>query len=291
MSPRAVAVVARLTLREASRRRLLVAVVVLTVVLIGASAWAFQRLTALPCGGHPCSPLEQKGLAAVLVMLMTFMYSFVFAVGAVFVTAPLISGEVESGVALSLVTRPLRRGELVLGKWLGVAVLIGGYTIATTGGEFIAVRALVGYTPPHPLTAIAFLVAEAVVMITLSLAFSTRLAPMTGGIIALVLFGLAWIGGIAQGIGTALGSDTVRNAGLATKFALPADGLWRGALFNIEPALVDLFGGAQSPSRTDMAANPFYVLGGPSHGYLLWVAAWVVAVLALAVLSFRRRDL
>src|SRR5690606_16773055 len=102
--------------------------------------------------------------------------------------APAIASEVESGVLLAVLPRPLHRNELVLGKWLGVAILVGGYAIATTGAQFLAVDLLVGYSPSHPLTAMAFLVGQSVVMLTLALLFSTRLAPMTSGIIALALF-------------------------------------------------------------------------------------------------------
>jgi ABC-type transport system involved in multi-copper enzyme maturation permease subunit len=218
------------------------------------------------------------------------MYSFVFALGAVFVAAPVVASEVESGVLLAILPRPLRRNELVLGKWLGIAILIGGYASVTTGAEFLAVRLLVGYSPSHPLTAIAFLVGQSLVMLTLSLLFSTRLAPMTGGIIALALFGLAWIGGIAQSIGLALGSDTVRNVGLATKIVLPADGLWRGALFNIQPSFLDAIERA-SYTDGDPTANPFFVLAPPSLGYVAWAFAWIVLILGLAMFSFSRRDI
>jgi ABC-type transport system involved in multi-copper enzyme maturation permease subunit len=193
-------------------------------------------------------------------------------------------------VLLAVLPRPLQRSELVLGKWLGVATLIGGYAIVTTGAEFIAVRALVGYMPPHPVAAIAFLVGESLVMLTLALAFSTRLAPMTGGIIALVLFGLAWMGGIAQSIGAALNSETVRNVGLATKLLLPADGLWRGALYNIQPSFVDAVEQA-SYTDGDPSANPFFVVAPPSEAYIAWAVGWVALMLALATYSFNRRDI
>jgi ABC-type transport system involved in multi-copper enzyme maturation permease subunit len=291
MSMPATLIIARLTLREASRRRLLIAVVVLTLILVGVSAWGFQRLTSLPCGnGRACSPVEQKAVASVLVTLITFMYSFLFAVGAVFVAAPVIAAETESGVVLAMLPRPLRRSELVLGKWLGLAVLMGAYASVTAGAEFLAVRLLVGYTPPHPFTAVSFLVGESIVMLSLSLLFSTRLPAMTGGIIALVLFGLTWIGGIAEGIGAALGSDGVRNAGFATRIVLPADGLWRGALFNIQPSFVQAAAEAARGNGT-VAMNPFFALAPPSPEYLAWCAAWLVIVLGLAMFSFARRDL
>jgi ABC-type transport system involved in multi-copper enzyme maturation permease subunit len=234
--------------------------------------------------------VEQKFLAAILLTLITFMYSFVFALGAVFIAAPVIAAEVESGVLLAVLPRPLHRNELVLGKWLGVALLVGGYATFTAGAEFLAVGLLVGYTPPHPLAAIAFLVGQSLVMLTLALLFSTRLAPMTGGIIALALFGLAWMGGIAQTIGVALNSDTVRNVGLATKLVLPADGLWRGALYNIQPSFVDALERA-SYTDGDPSRNPFFVIAPPSVAYVAWAVAWLVLVLSLAMFSFRRRDL
>jgi ABC-type transport system involved in multi-copper enzyme maturation permease subunit len=291
MSLRATWIIARLTLREASRRRLLITVVVLTLVLVGVSAWGFDRITSL-CdqnNGEPCSPLEQKALAAVLLVLMTSMYSVVFALGAVFVAAPAVAAEVESGVLLAVLPRPLHRNDLVLGKWLGVAILIGGYAVVTTGAEFIAVGVLVGYSPPHPVAAIAFLLGESLVMLTLALALSTRLAPMTGGIIALALFGLAWVGGITERIGVAVDSEAVRNVGLATKVVIPADGLWRSAIFNIQPSFLDA--ALQTAyAGGDVRTNPFF-MSAPSAGYLAWVVIWILLLLGLTMFSFSRRDL
>lgn len=279
-------VIARLTIREATRRRLLLAVVLLTVVFVGFSAWGFERLTSISCGSRPCSPTEVKLVAATLLILLSFMYSFVFTVGAVFVSAPSIASEVESGVALAMLPRSVRRSDVVLGKWLGWALMIGGYTVLTMSLEFIAVDVFAGYMPPYPVTAIAFLVGEGWVMLTLGMLGSTRLGPMTGGIVALVFFGFAWIGGIAHGIGTALGAEAVSNVGFASSIILPTDGLWRGALYHLEPTLLT---GGPDISRA-MAANPFLTLNPPSAGYIVWAVAWTAAMLALAVFSFERRE-
>ncbi|MSQ24314.1 MAG: ABC transporter permease [Chloroflexi bacterium] len=281
-------VIARLTIREASRRRLLLAVVILTLVLIGATTWGFAILTSLPCrNGEPCSPIESKILAATLLILVAFMFSFILTLGAVFITAPAVVSEVESGVALAMLARPIRRSDVVIGKWLGLATILAGYTLVTTSIEFAAVSVFVGYTPPHPIMASTFLFAESLVMLTLALLCSTRLPPMTGGVVALILFGLAWIGGIARAVGEALGADTVRTIGQVTTLILPTDGLWRGALFSLEPSL--LLQGAGS--GRGFAANPFFAIGPPPPEYLAWAAAWVVAILGLAVFSFNRRQL
>src|SRR5438477_489763 len=84
----------------------------------------------------------------------------------------------------------------------------------------IAVAILVDYVPPHPFIAMIYLIGESLIMLTLALLCSTRLAPMTGGIVALLLFGLGWMGGVAQAIGTALASDVVKNVGVASTIIL-----------------------------------------------------------------------
>jgi len=281
-------VIARLVLVEASRRRLLIAVAVLTLVVIGFTAWGFERLTSLSCGpGRPCSPLETRAIAATLLVLVSFMYSFVFTVGAVFVAAPAVSAEIESGVVLAMLPRPIRRSDLIVGKWLGLAALAGGYITAAMSLEFIAVNAAVGYTPPQPVFAILFMIGQSLVMLTLTLLASTRLPAMTAGIVVLILFGFAWIGGIARAIGTALEAETVRDVGFVSSLIVPTDGLWRGTLFHLQPSLL---AEAVSTNRA-FAANPFFAHEPPGAGYLVWAAVWTAGILGLAVLSFQRREL
>src|SRR5260221_9379922 len=86
-----------------------------------------------------------------------------------------------------------------------------------------------------------------------ALLLSTRLSGMVGGVIALVLFGIAWIGGIVGGIGAAFDNAGITHVATATKLILPTDGLWRGAVYALEPqALVG------APAGAGSAADPFY---------------------------------
>lgn len=278
-------VLARLVLREAARRRLLLAVVLLTIASVGLTAWGFSRiphLTATPL------PTEQvKLIASQLLILVAFMFSFVLALSAVFVAAPAISGELEAGTALALLARPLSRTSYVLGKWLGLALLLLLYAVGSVVLELIAVRAVIDYTPPRPAEAFLYLYAEGVVLLTLALALSTRLSGMVGGVVALVLFGIAWMGGIVGGIGQLFNNATVEHVGTVTKLLLPTDGLWRGAVHALEPVAV-LTAARGLPSG--MSGNPFFALSPPPAAFIVWSMAWIVAVLALAVWSFRARE-
>jgi ABC-type transport system involved in multi-copper enzyme maturation permease subunit len=216
------------------------------------------------------------------------MFSFVLALSAVFIAAPIVAGELESGIALALLARPVRREEYLLGRWLGVAALVFGYAIGAGIAELVVVRFVTGYAPPSPVTAIAYLCFEALVLLTLALALSTRLSAITAGVIGVAIFGLAWIGGIVGGIGIALGEPGVARVGEVSRILLPTDELWRGVAYFLEPSSVLAAAEGAGPAA---AAFPFFAAEPPSTLYLAWCVTWVVFVLGLAIVSFRRREI
>lgn len=283
--------IAQLTLRETARKKLLIALVILTVIVAILSGWAFHKLVSLPCGNRgnpqPCSTADIKLLAATLLILLMFMFSFVLAMGAAFVGAPTIANDLESGVALSMLPRPIRRSDLLLGKWLGLAVLIATYAAVSCGVEFVIGSLTFDYVPPHPILAIIFLIAEALTVLTVTILGSTRLPAMTSGIVVLILFGLTWMAGIAGAVGAAFHSQTIQNIGTISSLILPSDGLWRGAIYNLEP--VSLVIATQAVGRA-ASGNPFFVYSEGPGSYDVWAAAWVVGMLALAIWSFSRRE-
>jgi ABC-type transport system involved in multi-copper enzyme maturation permease subunit len=280
--------VARLTIREAARRRLLLALLILTVIAISLSAWGFQHMTTIKCGdGNPCTPAQVRGVAFALTTLLAFMFSFVLALSAAFSGSASIASEVESGIAQAILARPISRTEVVLGKWLGFAALIILFAGGVSLVELNLVNWITGYRAPHVWPFIGFLAAEGIVLMSMALLFSTRLSAITGGVIAVSAFGLAWIGGIVGGFGQAFSNDTVRSVGTLSRLLIPTDGLWRGALYSLEPAVYIT---AQNTVRQS-AANPFYAPAYPATPYLAWVVTWIVVVVVLAVVSFRRREL
>jgi ABC-type transport system involved in multi-copper enzyme maturation permease subunit len=284
---RAVWPIARMTLVEASRRRMLIALGALTLLVIAGVGFGFSKLPEVG-GSRPLNHDDLNQIASILTILTFFMFSFVLSFAAVFVAAPAISSDVESGVILSIVPRPLKRSDIIVGRWLGLSMVVVIYTIVATLIELEVVNLVIGYLPPHPFEAVAFLVAEGVVAVTMGLLFSTRVAPMTGGIIATILLLAVWFAGIVGNIGYAFGNDTVAAFGTISRLVMPTDGMWRGALYYLQTSQLLA---AQSLAGRRAAANPFFAGTPPSLAYLAWVAAWVVSLLGLAILSFRRREL
>lgn len=280
--------IAQLTLREMLRRRVVLAAFALTLLVFALTAWGFQKLPDLPCGGQPCSPTVLRTVAAVFTILLMFMFSFIIALGAAFLAAPAICSDIDSGIVLAMLPRPIRRLDVVVGKWLALAALIAVYTLIVCAVEFGITHIFLDYLPPNPPLAALFIAWEGIVLLTFALAASTRLGPIACGIIGVVLFGVAWVLGVAQQIGLVFENQTVVNIGAIASLILPTDGLWRGALYALEPAALLAAGGATARAQV---GNPFMIGGPPTTPFLIWAALWVVAVLGLAVYSFQRRDL
>ena len=283
MSGRTVLTVAALTLVEAARRRVLRALAALTVVLLGLSAWGFSELADTEVGTLTSG--EAQLVASQVLNLVMFGLSLIAALGTAFLAGPTLGGEIESGIALAVLARPVRRSAVLLGKWLGL-VAFGASFVAVAGiAQFLVVRATVGYWPPQPVLGLAFLAGQTAVLLTLGLLLSTFLSPMASGVLAIGLFGATWIAGVVGGVGQALGNSGVAAVGTVSRMVLPTDGLWRAAMHAFQdPSALAQFGRA-------FDGFPFLSQATVSAVYLAWVLVWLALVLGLAGVTFARRDL
>jgi ABC-type transport system involved in multi-copper enzyme maturation permease subunit len=281
---RTVLTIAALTLREASRRRVLWALAGLTVLLLALSGWGFSRLAAESDFGTLTTG-QARLVASQLLNLVMFGFSLVAALGTAFLAGPTLSGETESGVVLAVLARPVRRSAVLMGKWLGLVAFGTGFVVLAGLAQCLVVLATVGYWPPAPATALALLAAQTTVLLTLGLLLSTAISPMASGMVAVGLFGATWVAGVVGGIGEALGNDGVAQVGAVSRMLLPTDGLWRGAMHAFQdPLVVRMFG-------EEFEGFPFLSMSPLTVGYLAWVAVWVAMVWLLAALSFQRKDL
>jgi ABC-type transport system involved in multi-copper enzyme maturation permease subunit len=276
--------IAGLTLHEAFRRRVVWALLALTVVLLALSGWGFSKLIGLDTELGTMTSGEARLVASLLLNLIMFGFSLIAAIGTAFLAGPTLAGEVESGQALAILARPVRRSQVLLGKWLGLATFGCGYVVLAGLAQILVVRAVVGYWPPAPAAGLALLAAETVVLLTLALLLSSVVSPMASGIIAVGLFGATWVAGVVGGIGGALGNAGVERVGTVSRIILPTDGLWRGAMNAFQDT------GAIAQMGPGEGGFPFLSEASLAPAYLAWVAVWIAVVWGLTALTFQRRD-
>ena len=126
---------AGLTLREASRRRVLWALLVLTAALLGLSAWGFSRLAGLETSQGTLTSGESRLVASQVLNLVMFGLSLIAALGTAFLAGPTLSGETESGIALAMLARPVRRLKLTVFPGIWPAPRRSGRCLASECGR------------------------------------------------------------------------------------------------------------------------------------------------------------
>jgi ABC-type transport system involved in multi-copper enzyme maturation permease subunit len=278
--------IAVLTIKEAARRRVLWILVLLAIVAVALTSWGLSALVE----GARAEGVPEEGITFVvsqILIFIAFMFGFVLVMTAASLGSPAIASDLESGIAQAMLARPLRRSSYLMGRWLGLAIVIVAYAALAGFLAIGAVGLVTGYVPPDPILPVVYLAGQALILLTLTVLLSTRLAPIAGGAIAVVAFGLAWIAGVLGKIGLAIGTASLVSVSEALRFLLPTDAMWQGVVYGLEPAFVISAIGGEEFAQS----SPFYADTPPSIAIVAWSVIWVVLVLVLAVNQLRRREL
>jgi Cu-processing system permease protein len=297
-----VLVVARWTVLEARRRRLLLAGVVLSVAFVALFAVGFallyhtqqrhllsdQAQGISPPGGFDVRE-ELLAVATLLVVLGLYGVQFLATLLGLFLGVASVSPEIDSGALHAVLARPLSRLEYLLGRFLALAGLLAAYVVVMSAALLLCARVVAGYEPGSAVRVVAMMILQVLILLAVSLLGSTVLPTLANGVVMLALFGLAWLGGIIGFIGSIPpGNELMANLGTAVGLLLPADAVWRGASYHVLPPT--LLVASSFAGRTDLQL-PFASTAPIAPAMLAWAVAYPVACLALAVAAFRRRDL
>ncbi|HLX35486.1 MAG TPA: ABC transporter permease [Candidatus Limnocylindrales bacterium] len=278
--------IALLTIGETIRKKILWVLIALAVVAVILTAWGVTLVMSAARQAGTSDLQIKLGVSQVLIFI-AFQFDFVLAMTAAFLGSPAIAADLESGVAQAVLARPLRRSSYLVGRWLGLATVVALYA-ALSGLLAIAAVALVsGYTPPNILSPVAYLAGQAIILLTFTIVFSTRLPAIAGGAIAVVAYGIAWLAGVLGHIGIALGTNGLVGVSDLARILLPTDTLWQGVVYGLEPSVVIATIGQAQLAQ----GNPFFAAEPPPTAFVLWAVAWIVLALGLATVLLRRREL
>jgi ABC-type transport system involved in multi-copper enzyme maturation permease subunit len=286
--------IARFTFREARQRHLLWLGIGLGLAFVGLFALGFYfvyddiRNSVFMEFVDTEEQQAMLGLVANLFLMMgMFVVNFLVVLVAILTTVGAISAEISSHTIQSIVTKPLRRSELLLGKWLGHAVMVAFYVILLTGGIILAVYLISGHSPRNVPEGLGLYILEGVVITSLSILGGTRLSTLANGVVLFMFYGLAFVGGWVEQIASLpfVNSDAAVTVGTLAGRLLPSEVLWRRASHIMAPS-VSLASDFEGPP-------PFLFTFGkePESSIVLYAVVYIVVILSLAVLSFKYRDL
>jgi ABC-2 type transport system permease protein len=278
-------IIARLTFLEAVRRRILLAGFLLGVaflVLYGVGFTLMRNEVVLPASDST-SQLFSSGFYSFLTMAGLYAVNFLAIAMGALISADTLAGEINSGTIQAIVTKPVRRAEVVLGKWLGFAGLLALYLLLMAGGVLAIAYLVSGLTLPNLPSGIGLIYLEALLIMTVTLALSSSLSTLATGGVIFGLYGIGFIGGWVEQFGAVISNQTAVNVGIVSSLIIPSEALWRRAAFEMTPPLVQNLGLAMG--------GPFVSFSTPSVAMIIYAGLYVVAALTLAVRQFSTRDL
>ncbi len=273
----------RLTLLESARRKIAQAGFILGIVFLTLFGIAFHfTYKQLPQGDAAAKVLIRRQACNIQAMAGLYAVNFLTIAMSALIAADSLSGEISSGVIQTVAAKPIRRWQIVTGKWLGFAILIAIYLLMMAGGLLAIVYLQSGYTLANVFTGIPLIYLETIVIMTLTLACSSSLSTLASGGTVFGMYGVAFIAGWGEQIGAAFKNQTAVNIGIISSFVIPSEALWRLASHKMTSPLIQSLG---------FGAGPFSVLSVPSSLMILYAAAYTATLLFIAIRRFSARDL
>src|SRR5512139_586921 len=278
-----IVVMFKLTLREAARRKVLWGLIILCVLflVLYALGLSFIQAEIARFGVRPSASRNGLDLKTGYSFLATFaLYAanFLIVLLAVLIPMDTLAGEIGSGTIQSLAVKPLRRSQIVMGKWLAFVLLLGGCTLLLVGGTVVITALITGYRLPNAALGWGAMMLEALVFLSVSFLGGTRLSTLANGVLGFGLFIVAFIGGFIGAFGTLIGSNAAIKIGDIVSLVMPSEMVWRAALSEMAEGI--------NPLRYMLLGQ-----GTPDATILIYSAVYAAVVLLLALVSFQRRDL
>jgi ABC-type transport system involved in multi-copper enzyme maturation permease subunit len=243
------------TFREALRDKVLVTLVVIAI-LVTAGAKIIPPLAV----GEGAKIIKDLGLATMTLFCVMI---------AILVGGRLVYKEVEKRTILTMLAKPVRRWEFLLGKYLGLMlVLLVSVAILTVWFGLFMVITRVPLTF-RLLLAVAMLIFELGIVTAVAILFSTFVTPISS---AVFTFAIYFTGNMSRDL---LGLAAMNKSLLVKALAY--------GFYYLLPNLNNL--DVRAAVVHDQLINPMWL--GLAIGYAL---LYIIAVLALAMLIFQRRN-
>jgi ABC-type transport system involved in multi-copper enzyme maturation permease subunit len=255
---RRVAAIARNTFREAVRDRVLYNLVLFVLILTGAAVFLGELSAA-----QELKIIVDMGLSAAL-LFGVFI--------AIFVGVGLVYKEIERRTIYAIFSKPVGRGEFLLGKYLGLCLTLAVNVFVMGAGVSLALLYVNGGWHPLVLTvwpAVALIYVELMIVVAVALLFSSFSSPALSALLTFFVFVIGHFSAELKGLSATVGSGGARALFAALYYLLPN-------LSNY--AYITAASHGRTPAAADFAGGVLYGL------------AYIAVLLAASTLVFKRRN-
>lgn len=284
-----------MTWKELLRKKVLLMTVLMTVLFLIVFWFIARTIGASEVSNlSPSAQLvEQFAHGAALLTLGFFFGSFILAFLVIFSSFSSISGEAETGIMQSMLTRPVPRWKWYLGRWLGYTLF--GILYALILYMSIIVIADIHASVPkniglHIQSYLLFALTVPI-LVTLSLLGSTSFSAIGNGVFMTMLYGAGWLGGMVEKVTSTMQMDplvlkTLYNITGLISLIMPVDAIQR-------KMLAMLLGLQNLAGMLDMSGSMTagFGLGQiPSASFIVYAIIYTAILLLWGIRRFYRKD-
>jgi ABC-type transport system involved in multi-copper enzyme maturation permease subunit len=274
-------VLARFTFFEALRKRTVLVAALLSMVFLALYALGTHYAVRELETSTIIIPSVKPFLIGHLLLTGMWITSLASGLLAIFSASGTISGEIENATLQAIAAKPLRRWEIVAGKWLGLAAMQVVYTVLLTAGVILIVWLRTDYAGSSPLLALVALAMQSLVLLSLTVLASSWFPSLATGIGVFMLHAIAMAAGAAEQIGYLLKNQTMQDAGVWVSLVIPSDAMEKLAAAALQTTI----------GATLAVPGPFSVLSPPSLWMVGYAALYALLCLLVAVVRFDGQDL
>ena len=274
-------IIARLTFFEASRRKILWAALALGLTFLALFGLGFHEIQKDITRNSPSSLVNLSEIYNFILMAGLYVVNFLTVMMSVLTAVDTLSGEIASGTIQTLLSKPVRRWEILLGKWLGYIGMLTLYLLLMAGGVIALVYLISGYSPPHAWRGLGLMWLNSLLLLNATLVGGSGLSTLANGVLVFGLYGVAFIGGWVEQFGSLLENQAAVNIGIFSSLLMPAEALWRRAAFEMQSPLVTAMGFSPFTSGTSV----------PSPLMIVYAVLFAGISLVAAIYLFGKRDM
>ena len=226
------------------------------------------------------SPFFQRQALSGMLMMGLYAIDLLVVVITILASVDTLSGEIASGTIQALATKPVRRWELLVGKWLGFSAMLTLYIVVMVLGINGLTHLMADVTARHLTQGLSLIWLQSMLLLSVTFSFGTTFSTLTNGVLALGLHGLAFLGGWIEQAGALTNTPKAVAVGVVASIIMPSESLWRRAAFEM-----------QSPLTTAVNISPFSGASVPSPLMIGYAALYLARFLALAIRRVSHREL
>ena len=261
----------RFTISEKLRSKTMIAGLVLSLLYLA----VVPMLSTTSGGTTIVGGSDQSAAARDFLSFSLGGLNFIAMFMAIFTTLGTIYTEVDKGTILAVVTKPVKRREIIFGKWIGHVTMMGGYVLLMGFMLWLTVMLDSGTLVPEFFPVIGLITLNVVAMVTVTLTLSTFLPVIANVIFAVLIYLTASNVRIITEIGDTSDSAVLWTIANLFRLTMPI-----GEVSDLVDSI--LLSGTRG--EVEQAFTP--------HSWIfLYEIGYITLAVLLATWIFRRRDL